>query len=104
MNRELKDVVNKFGAYIVSMMEVLNNKIDTTADLIYGTELSPRDSHEFNYVALPIKNLEGDGLDKDSLDKLYAVMAFFVDNALGSGNIYLTQRKGKLVIEIAWTL
>lgn len=95
--RELRQVVEKFGAYVASMMNVLDHSIDTQSDLMYGCE------DTYNYVSIPIRNLQDFALDKDSLDKLYSIMAFFVDNVMGEGNIYLTNREDKLVIEIAWS-
>jgi len=102
MTRELKEVVSKFGAYVASIMDTLSKYIDTRADLMYGEEGPDCEESPYRYVALPIKNLENEGLDKDAIDKLYSTMAFFVDNVIGSGNIYLTQREDTLVIEIAW--
>lgn len=100
MKQEIRDVINLFGAFVASMKNSLTRTIDMSADLIYGQGISPQG--QYSYVAIPIRSLKDDGLDKESLDKLFSIMAFFVDNTIGEANIYLTTRDEKLVIEIAW--
>ena len=95
------DVYPRFVQYTDSMKSRLSLVgIDTTQPVMYGADRG--DEGEFMFVALPLYDLANDGLDKDDIDKLYSIMAFFVDNVIGAGNIYLTNRNGKLVIEIAW--
>jgi len=101
MDINLKEVVNLFGAFVVSMQHTLKRTINMSDDLIYGEEVYDSSSG-YSYVAIPLKPFNDTGIDKDDLDKLFSLMAFFVDNTIGAGNIYLTTRKNKLVIEIAW--
>ena len=100
MNDQLKEIVSLFGAFVFSMKGTLKHTIDMSADLLYGESESVQG--KYSYVAIPLKSFDNDGIDKDALDKLFSTMAFFVDNTVGSANIYLTTRNEHLVIEIAW--
>lgn len=102
MTEDLNEVVGLFGAFLTSMKYGLKHTIDMYGDIMYGTAPGRSGGEAYSYVAIPIKCLDDGGIDKDNLDKLFSLMAFFVDNAIGAGNIYLTNRNGKLVIEIAW--
>jgi hypothetical protein len=105
-DKPMTGTINQFTAYVASMERPLSRMVDMSADIIHGQgtreDKWAGDPEPFDYVALTLKDLSNGGLDKDSLDKLYSIMAFFVDNVITSGNIYLTNRNGKLVIEIAW--
>jgi hypothetical protein len=99
------DINAAFHHYVKSMKRALIDMVEPDDSLIMHGIIHGHDKSElveFDYVALPIKDLAGEGLDKEALDKLYSIMAFFVDNVIGAGNIYLTNRNKKLVIEIAW--
>jgi hypothetical protein len=100
MNEQLREIVNLFGAFVFSMKGTLKRTIDMSADLLYGE--SESDQGKYLYVSIPLRSFDNTGIDKDDLDKLFSIMAFFVDNTIGSANIYLTTRNERLVIEIAW--
>ena len=99
--QKLEDVVNKFSAYFAGL-ERFRDTIDMSGDIIYGVDTST--NTPYNYIAIPLRSMVNCGIDKDGIDKLFGMMAFFVDNVMASGNIYLTNRKDKLVIEIAWSV
>lgn len=101
------EIINQFGAYVSGMVVPLREVLDMSSDLIYGEDVNSL-KEIFFFVALPLKPLgESNSLTKDSLDKLYSIFDFFSTHVLQpkiSGcSIYLTQRNGKLVMELAWS-